>query len=203
WVGSTRIADRERAEERHALLMRAQNLAAQAATPGSALACLDAAAGDTVEAACERVLFGTPEAIAAATTYTAARVTLLSDGIDYAVSVNASYEGLLPGLRRALETDRFGFVAQVLVSHYGCSPDHCDAFTLFRDSNRIGANLAEHTFDNLVARHVPDWQAKTTRPALAGGASPVPPGVNVPSAASIPPGSIMVPEPIGPAPKPN
>src|SRR6266540_319819 len=112
WVGTERVVDRERVEERHALVMRAQNLAAQAAMPGSPLACLDAVAGDTVEAACERLLFGGPETIAAATAYTAARLALLSDGVDYALRVNSSYEGALPGLRRALETDRFGFVAQ-------------------------------------------------------------------------------------------
>src|SRR5215208_1350655 len=78
--------------------------------PGSPLACLDAVVGETVEAACERLLFGAPEMIAAATAYTAARVALLSDGIDFAVRSNASYEGALPGLRRALEADRFGFV---------------------------------------------------------------------------------------------
>ena len=137
WVGAERVADRERVEERHALVVRAQNLAAQAAMPGSPLACLDAVAGEIVEAACERVLFGAPEGIAAATAYTAARVALLSDGIDYAVRSNASYEGALPGLRRALEADRFGFVAQVLASQYGCSAEHCDAFTLFRDTNRM------------------------------------------------------------------
>jgi hypothetical protein len=201
WVGSERVADRERAEERRALLTRAQSLAAQAAIPGAALACLDAAAGDTVEAACERILFGAPEAIAAATAYTAARLALLSDGVDYSVRANTSYEGALPGLRRALEADRFGFVAQVLASHYGCTAEHCDAFTLFRDTNRISANLTERAFDALVTRHAASWSARAARPALlsGSGASPVPPGFNVPSAAAIPPVSIMVPEPTGPA----
>ncbi len=195
WVGSERVTERERAEERQALLTRAQNLAAQAATPGSALACLDAAAGETVEAACERVLFASPEAIAAATAYTAARVALLSDGVDYAVRANASYEGALPGLRRALETDRYGFVAQVLTSHYGCSADHCDAFTLFRDTNRIGANLKDRAFDTYVTRYSASWRPGRSPVAANSGASPVPPGFNVPSAASIPPVNIMIPEP--------
>jgi hypothetical protein len=196
WIGSERIVARERAAERQALLNRGQGLAAQGALPGSALGCLDAAAGETVEAACERVLFGAPETVAAAAAYTAARVALLSDGIDYAVRANASYEGALPGLRHALEADRFGFVAQVLSSHHGCSAERCGAFALFRDSSRISANLAERTFDQLVARHAPTWQARPARPAIAG-ASPVPPGFNVPSAASIPPVSIMVPESSG------
>jgi hypothetical protein len=202
WVGSERVAERERAEERRALLTRAQDLARAAAMPGSVLACLDAAAGETVEAACERALFASPEAAAAATAYTAARIALLSDGVDYSVRANASYEGALPGLRRALETDRFGFVAQVLASHYGCSADNCDAFTLFRDTNRIGANLKERAYESYVARYAASWTTRPGRtPVASSGGSPVPPGFNVPSAAAIPPISIMVPEsPAAPSP---
>ena len=210
WVGAERVADRERTEERHALVTRAQHLAAQAAMPGSPLACLDAVAGDTVEAACERLLFGGPETIAAATAYTAARLALLSDGVDYALRANASYEGALPGLRRALETDRFGFVAQVLASQYGCSADRCDAFTLFRDTNRLAANLGERPFDVAVARHAASWGTKVERagggerPIASSRGTPVPPGFNLPSSASIPPVSIMVPESAGsPAAQPN
>jgi hypothetical protein len=194
WVGSERVTAREHAEERRALLARAQELATQAAAPGSALACLDAAAGETVETACERVLFASAEAVAGAIAYTAARVALLSDGVDYSVRANASYEGALPGLRRALEIDRYGFVAQVLTSHYGCSADHCDAFTLFRDTDHIAANLKDRSFDSHVSRHAASWRPGRS-PATASSSSPVPPGFNVPSAASIPPVSIMVPEP--------
>jgi len=197
WVGSERVAERERADERQALVARAQALAAQAANPGSPFACLDAAVGDAVEAACERALFASPEAVAAATAYTAARLALLSDGVDYSLRANTSYEGVLPGLRRALESDRFGFVAQVLASQYGCSVENCDAFTLFRDTNRIGANLRERPYDGFVARHTASWTAPASArrvPLSSSGASPVPPGFNVPSASSIPAVSIMVPE---------
>jgi hypothetical protein len=196
-VGSTRMAERERVEDRRALLTRAQDLAAQAAAPGSVLACLDGAMGETVEAACERALFAGPETVAQATAYTMARLALLSDGVDYSLRANASYEGALPGLRAALESDRFGFVAQVLASRYGCSPEHCDAFTLFRDTGRISNNLKEQAYDVYIARHVATWQARPSRSPVASGsgASVVPPGFNVPSAAAIPPVSIMVPEP--------
>jgi diacylglycerol kinase len=199
WVGAERVVDRERAEERHALVARAQALAAQAAMPGSPLACLDAIAGEAVEAACERALFAGPETIAAAAAYTAARLALLSDGVDYSLRANASYEGALPGLRRALEADRFGFVAQVLTSQYGCSAEHCDAFTLFRENNRIAANLSDRTYDTAVGRHAANWGTKTDRPAperpvMSSRGTPIPPGFNLPSSASIPPVSIMVPE---------
>src|SRR5262249_7798315 len=78
WVGSERGAERERVEARHALAARAQDLARAAATPGSTLGCLDANAGDPLEAACERVLFGNPESVAGAVAFTAARIALLS-----------------------------------------------------------------------------------------------------------------------------
>jgi hypothetical protein len=210
WVGTERLANRERGEERNMLVARAQSLAAQAAVPGSPLACLDAVAGETVETACERVLFGSPETIAAATAYTAARIALLSDGVDYALRTNASYEGALPGLRRALEMDRFGFVAQVLASQYGCTSEHCEAFTLFRDTIRLAANLNERTYVITVGRNAANWGTRTERagperaaperPVASSRGSPVPPGFNLPSAASIPPVSIMVPEPSGSGP---
>jgi hypothetical protein len=196
WVGSARVA--ERAEQRRALLTRAQDLAKEAAVPGSVLACLDAFAGETVEGACERALFASPETVAGAAAYTAARLALLSDGIDYAVRTDTSYEGVLPGLRAGLEADRFGFVAQVLAFQYGCTADNCNAFTLFRETKRINANLRERPFDLYVSKYAANWA--TRRPPVAasagpGGASPVPPGFNVPSAASIPPVNIMIPEP--------
>jgi hypothetical protein len=184
-------------------------------TPGSALACLDATAGEAVEAACEKALFESPQVVSAASSYVASRIALLSDGVDYSIRANTSYEAALPGVRRALETDRFGFVAHVLTTSYGCSPDICEALVLFRDPARITANLKDKTFENLMARHAGGAAApqaaapqvdRRTRPPMAavaapgsgpGGASPVPPGFEVPSAASIPPVSIMAPEPGG------
>jgi hypothetical protein len=206
WVGAERLAQRERTEERHVLLSRAQDLARQAAMPGSALGCLDAAAGEVVETACERAVFASPETIAAGAAYTAARIALLSDGVDYSFRAHASYDSVLPGLRRALEFDRFGFVAQVLVTHYGCTAERCDAFALFRDTTRLSANLNERAFDGLIERHAPGWRpgpaAGPGRPAVVShsGSSPVPPGFEVPSSASIPPVSIMVPESSSPQP---
>jgi hypothetical protein len=199
WV--TRSVERERADDRRALSARAQALTAHAAASGSALACLDAVAGEPVEFACEKALFETPQAVSAAASYVAARVALLSDGIDYAIRANTSYEAVLPGVRRALEADRYGFVAHVLTASYGCSADNCDALILFRDSARISANLKDKTFDGYVTRNAAGWPERRGRipPPMAssGGASPVPPGFEVPSASSIPPVSIMTPEPAG------
>jgi hypothetical protein len=115
-------------------------------------------------------------------------------------------DAVLPGLRRSLEIDRFGFVAQVLATRYGCSLDRCDALNMFRDGSRIAANLQDASFEAYLARYAGGWPIKPQqRPspvADAGGPSgfgpsPVPPGFQVPSSASIPPVSIMDPEPTG------
>src|SRR5262249_60628646 len=50
---------------------RAFELASRALMPGSALACLDAVGGGTLEESCENALFASPKAIAAAVTYVA------------------------------------------------------------------------------------------------------------------------------------
>src|SRR5262249_45446750 len=64
-----------------ALEQRAVALAARAIAPGSPLACLDAVAGDTVETACEKTVFASPESVAAAVSYMSARLALLADSI--------------------------------------------------------------------------------------------------------------------------
>src|SRR5687767_13989458 len=56
----------EAGADRRALETRASMLASRATIPGLPLACLEGAAGETVEASCERALFATPETTAAA-----------------------------------------------------------------------------------------------------------------------------------------
>jgi len=208
WTWADVTMRRDRAEERRALDARAFELSGRAASQGLALACLDGAAGAAVEASCEKALFANAETVAAATSYVAARVALQSSAADYARRTRANYDELLPGMRRALEADRFGFVAQVLTTAYGCSAQACGPFALFRDTARLRTNLAERAFDGFVARNSTAWATPPSGPNLAavppaaapaplttGGPSPVPPGFKVPSASSIPPVSIMDPEP--------
>lgn len=204
WTSADRSAERERAAERRAIEAHAFDLAGRAVAPGSPLACLDGGAGEAVELSCEKTLFATPETVAAATSYVAARIALLSSGADYAARARMSTESVLPGLRRSLESDRFGFVAQVLATNYNCFAEKCDAFVLFSDATRVRANLKDRAFDAFVTRNSAAWPARPVRPATAsapapnataGGPSPVPPGFNVPSSASIPPVSIMTAEP--------
>jgi len=59
WFVLDASSRRDLAVERRQLDARVLDLTARALVPGSALACLDASAGDTVEASCENALFAT------------------------------------------------------------------------------------------------------------------------------------------------
>jgi hypothetical protein len=98
-----------------------------------------------------------------------------------------------------LQADRYGFLAQVLVTREGCTVTRCDGLERLSDPTRVRANLAERTFENLVARNAVAWANRTHAPLAA---TTIVPGANVsfPSAASIPPVSIMSTEPGGAAP---
>lgn len=206
------------AAERRALEARAGVLAARASGPGSPLACLDAMAGEAVEGSCERTLFATPEAMAAAVSYVAAQVSLFTDVSRFAARGHVELDPLLTALRRAVETDRYGLVAHVLATRDGCAVDRCALFEQMHDPLHINTNLAQRTYDFYVARHATVWPAAAPGPSagappatrsanapLPSGASPLvglrPPGPGVffPSADSIPPVSIMNAEPVADA----
>jgi len=203
WTYVDQSVLRERAAERQALDARAQQLTANAMMPGSALACLDAVAGQAVEVSCERAVFVSPEAVAAAAAYVEARLRLLADGLDYARRADRGYHTALAGLRRAIEIDRFGFAAHVLATRDGCTPEQCAAFALLRDAGAVKANLQAHTYENNITRYAAGWAAPMG--AAAAVAVPASPAVSsavtankpidFPSAASIPPVSIMNAEP--------
>jgi hypothetical protein len=196
--------------ERRALEIRAQQLNALAIAPGSPLACLNALAGDSVETACEKALFGSPASVAAASSYVAAQLTLFSSAAAYAERRGADLEDVLAPLRRSLETDRFGFVAHVLAIRDSCTAQNCNALALFRDANRVRANLGANTLDRYVEHYAAVWGAGSEVPVAenaqsqpaAAAPSNQPPhhivNIDFPSAASIPAVSIMNPEPTGP-----
>jgi hypothetical protein len=174
---------------------RGQPVAA-AALP--ALSCIDDLAGDTVLSACEKALFSSPEAAAAAVSYTAVRISRLTALGDVA-SAEKSLTPELKALRRALEHDRYGLVAQVLVARDNCTPFDCAAFRSLTDQQQVAANMDAHAYDGLVARYAASWNAPTMPGALAGLPPSVPTGrptnAEFPSAASTPAVSIMTPEP--------
>jgi len=211
WTYFNRSTERERTAERHALDQRAAELVGRAIAPGSAIACLEATNTETVEGACERAVFASPETVAAASAYIAARLSLLADANEYTSRRDQSYESAISGLRRTVAADRYGLASQVLATRDGCTADACDAFALVYDDKRLRTNLKDRLFDVTVARYSTAWPARTrplatnNSPGMAPAAAGInPPGPNVsfPSAQSIPPVSIMNSEPSAPAPAP-
>ncbi|TMK48840.1 MAG: hypothetical protein E6G70_10200, partial [Alphaproteobacteria bacterium] len=101
-----------------------------------ALSCIDDLAGDTVLSACEKALFGSAESVAAAVSYTAFQITRLTASGEAAVA-DRSMTPELQALRRAMERDRYGLVAQVLVVRDRCTPTQCAAFRSLTDQHQI------------------------------------------------------------------
>lgn len=178
----------------------------QAAASLPALACLDGLAGESVEAACEKVLFASADSVAAGVSYTAAQVTRLA-ALGNTAAANKVMTPELNALRRTIERDRYGLVAQVLTTRDGCTlSSPCPFFQSLTNSAQISSNMSEKLYDGFVGRYASSWSGP---PAVAstGVASPAPiaalgtvppPGRPVsgdfPSAASIPPINIMTPE---------
>jgi hypothetical protein len=212
------------AAQRGGLDARLAEIASRASAPGSALACLDGTAGEIVEASCEKAVFATPEATAAAVSYVGAQLSLLAEASDYERRSGASYGPALAGLRLAVETDRFGIAAHVLATREGCTADRCDFLALLPTPNQVGDNLMAHKYEVLVAQHATEWlqnalaapaavasngppAAPAPTPAPATPTTPIasaapatkPNNLYFPSSASIPPISIMAPEPTAPA----
>jgi hypothetical protein len=209
------------AAQRRALDARLLEMTTRAVMPGSALACLDAMAGELVEESCEKALFASPEATAASVAYVTAQIALLADGTAYERRSGANYEAALAGLRRAVEADRFGIVAHVLADRDGCTPDRCGTFGLLRDAGQVSENLTEHKYETYVMHHASEWlqsalslMAANSPAASPASPTPAPPaplpapapnppsaaagkpnGLYFPSSASIPPVSIMTAEP--------
>lgn len=165
-----------------------------------ALACVDDLAGEAVLAACEKAVFASPEATAAALSYAARQINRLT-GFGDVVAANKSMTPELEALRRAVEQDRYGLMAEVLMVRDHCTPFDCAAFRSLPDRSRVASNIEERTYDGMVARYSALWNA----PAAPAGApvATLIPGVptgkptnaEFPSASSTPPVSIMTPEP--------
>ncbi len=201
--------------ERHALEARAFELMSRAMAPGSALACLDAVAGETFEASCEKAVFATPEATAAAVSYVAAQLALLAVDKDPAQRAGSGSGIALAQLRRSVETDRFGIVAHVLSVRDGCTATGCAALAMFLDARRVKAHLAADSFGSSVQRYAATWREPAGGSRVASQATPetpvtaarapvasarTPNNYFYPSSDSIPAVSIMSPEPAAPQP---
>ena len=216
WFYLQRSTQQDHVAERRALEERAVALMARAISPGSALSCLDELAGETVEIACEKAVFASPEAVASAVNYVTAKLALLADGSEHARRFEPAYAAELVPLRTALELDRFGIVAHVLAGRDGCSVEKCDSLIQFLDQSHVLANLRDRTFEEQVTKHTAIWNAPPRAPEgpavaaapsaptaplpqnLSSGPPSVAPRYDFPSSQSIPPVNIMAPEPTGP-----
>jgi hypothetical protein len=164
-----------------------------------ALSCIDDLAGDMVLTACEKNLFGSPDTAAAAVSYAASQLARLTAFGDVAAA-DGNMTAELQTLRRTVEHDRYGLMAQVLLVRDHCSPTDCLAFRSLTDHRQIVANMDEHVYDGLISRYAPLWNAP---PAAIGALAALPPtmptgkptNADFPSAASTPAVSIMTPEP--------
>jgi hypothetical protein len=179
----------------------------QSARPTSAaspaLSCVDDLAGETVLAACEKVLFGSAESAAAAVSYAASRINRLTASGDIAAA-NDAMTGDLQALRRSVERDRYGLMAYVLVARDRCTPSDCAIFQALTDRHQIVANMDEKIYDGLIARYASSWNMPPApAPAAAGPVAAFAPSMptgkpttaDFPSAASTPAVNIMTPEP--------
>ncbi len=207
WAFLDAASVRDRSAERRALEARAAELNTESLAPGSPLACLNGLAGDDVEAACEKALFASPSTVASATSYVAARFSLLADITAYTKRGGGNINNVLLPLRHSLEADRFGFVAHTLAVADRCTSDHCAALALLDNPGQVRANLSGQTLERYLDRYLTVWAQSPGTPvadasaALAAGQQAPPHkfvDIDFPSAASIPAVSIMNPEPPGP-----
>jgi hypothetical protein len=172
-------------------------------TPGlAALSCIDDLAGDVVQQACEKAVFGSAESTAAAVNYMAAMITRLT-ALGDATTAQRTMTSETQALRRAIERDRYGLVAQVLLTRERCTPMECPAYRSLTDNHQIITNMDEHLYNGLVARYAPLWNAPPMTTASTGALAGLPPSLptgrptnaEFPSAANTPAVSIMTPEP--------
>ncbi|MGJ4946806.1 hypothetical protein [Bradyrhizobium sp. HKCCYLS20291] len=171
-----------------------------------ALACIDDLAGDLVLSNCERSLFGTPEMTAAAVSYAAGMLSRLALAGDIATANKVMTAELL-ALRRAVERDRYGLMAYVLLTRDRCTPTDCVAFRAVGDRQQLVNNMEGRTYEGLVTRYASQWNAPAAQAAVpsapagtfAGLAPSAPTGkptnAEFPSSSNTPPVSIMNPEP--------
>jgi hypothetical protein len=166
------------------------------------LACIDDLAGDAVLIACEKTLFGSADSTAAAVAYAASQITRLTALGDLATGDRATTTELR-AVRRAVERDRYGLMAYVLMARDHCTPAACAAFGALADRRQVVANMDDRVYETLITRYAPSWNAPPQAAAAPGLVAALPSSMpsgkptnaDFPSAASTPPVNIMTPEP--------
>ena len=156
---STFVSDRDQVQEGRMLEDRMMAMTTLETTGQSPLACLDTLPSDGLEAGCERAIFASAQSVASAIAFVSGRVALLNDGLEYASRGHAHMAKSLEPLRKTVESDRFGLVAQVLATRYGCTVAKCDALGMLKESGTVSTNLKDRTFET---------SGEQIRPRLAG-----------------------------------
>lgn len=202
-------------EQRRAIEEGIAALRAQAMTSGT-LACLERAT-EALQASCAQSLFASPGTISSAGVYTASRLDAMKAARRYGGPRTPQFDDAVAVLERSLQEDPFGLIADVLVRREGCTAQRCDALSLFADPARLADNIRNNAFEANVARYTAAWAAPPPAAAQAAAPSgapapaitpsgltraPIPDRYELPSAASIPPVSIMNDEPPRAAPAP-
>ena len=74
-------------------------------------------------------------------------------------------------LRRAVERDRYGLMAYVLMARDHCTPQACPAFRALADSRQIATNMDDRVYENMITRYASSWNspAGAGRGGRAGG----------------------------------
>jgi hypothetical protein len=212
------FAQAQLATEKRALISRDLELLILATQKGSALGCLAGATNDVVDASCEKAIFATPQSTANAIAFVWARMRLFADAMVFAPSAEPGFADRFSDLRRTIEADRFGIAAHILAWRDGCTAKRCPFFAGLHDARVLKSNLHVNVFDQYVSRYAAAWDkvpkvdnipSESKTPALtspliavsvgpdkpARATVPVPRRYDFPSAASIPPVSIMTAEP--------
>ncbi|MBN8919383.1 MAG: hypothetical protein J0H62_01455, partial [Rhizobiales bacterium] len=173
-------------------------------------------ASPAIREGCEEALFANAETIANALSLTTMRLSLLREEVARA-ETNSNFEPLLAALREPLEADPYGFVAHALEVRFACTAEQCSMFPLLSDHRKVQENLRENAFEKKIAalkaapahrstepRKEPQTEPETQPGAPHGAApqaslpsqpKPLPPNFTLPSSDTIPPVSIMDPEP--------
>ena len=210
-MGASRcVQSRDHGADRRALELRAAELTARTLAPGSALACLDAVAGENVEAACEKALF--------ASAGDGGRRHVLCRGAARA----AFGHGRLCQTRRprisTARCCRCAIRSRPIASVSSRTRLRCATAapariarrsTCLHDPSRVRANLSGQTLDRYLDHYLTAWAQPPDGPGPVADAAtqsqptyqPGAPGqhkvvnIDFPTAASIPAVSIMNPEP--------
>ena len=106
--------------------------------------------------------------------YAASQITLLTSLGDVATANQGAGSDLL-ALRRAVERDRYGLMAYVLMARDRCTPSACRGVPLADRTRQIAANMDDRVYENLVMRYAPSWNAPPSRAPACRGAAAVGP----------------------------